>query len=276
VKVGVFAKIFEPRPIGELFGAVAAAVYQSVQFNLSCVGLPMLPVEPVPEPVLDAIEAAATRHGISIPALSGTFNMIHPNQAEIDAGVRGLEVLGGVCRRLRIPVITLCTGTRDAASMWREHPDNTSASAWRDLVATMRRALAVTPAEVSLAMEPEPANVVHSAPLARRLIDETGDPRLGVTLDAANLIRAQSAAEDREIFDQAFALLGDRVVLAHAKDRLADGTVCPPGRGAVDFPYFVRGLLGLKFNGSLIAHGMEEKDAAATAAYLAQVVRAAG
>lgn len=272
MKLGIFAKVFEPRPIDELFAAVAAAGYDSVQFNLTCVGLPMLPEDPVPAATIAEIGAAARRHGIALPAISGTFNMIHPDRAVVAEGLSGLARLGEVCLQLGIPVITLCTGTRDRESMWREHPDNHTPAAWADLVSTMREALAVTPEGVSLAIEPEPANVAHNAPSARRLCDEVGHRRLGVTLDAANLIRARSAAEDREIFDQACALLGDRVVLAHAKDRRADGTVCPAGQGAVDFPYFIERLRGIGFNGSLIAHGIEAGEAATTADYLRSVL----
>jgi sugar phosphate isomerase/epimerase len=272
MKLGIFAKVFEPRPIDGLFAAVAAAGYESVQFNLTCVGLPMLPVTPVPAETILEIGAAARRHGISLPAISGTFNMIHPDRAVVAEGLTGLARVGEVCLQLGIPVITLCTGTRDRESMWREHPDNHTPAAWADLVATMREALAVTPDAVSLAIEPEPANVAHAAPAARRLCDEVGHRRLGVTLDAANLIRAHSAQEDREIFDQACALLGDRVVLAHAKDRRADGTVCPAGQGAVDFPYFVERLRGIGFDGSLIAHGIDVSEAADTAEYLRGVL----
>ena len=287
MNLGVFAKIFEPRPLDELFGAVAKAGYSSVQFNLTCAGLPMLPVEPVPAAVVESIARTAAGHGISLPAISGTFNMIHPDPAEVEAGMRGLANVAEVCRQLRIPVITICTGTRDRESMWREHPDNASASAWRDLVAAMKRALEVTASagtadhglttgknfDVTLALEPEPANVVSSAPLARRLIDEVGSPRVGVTLDAANLIKGTTPAEVRAIFDEAFKLLGDRVVLAHAKERKADGTVVPAGQGIVDFPHFIGGLRRIGFTGAMIAHGFDEKDAPGVAKFLRPLLR---
>jgi len=276
MNIGIFAKIFEPRPINELFASVAAAGYASVQFNLTCVGLPVLPDEPVPESVLAEIAVASRRHGIAIPAISGTFNMIHPDREVVAAGIRGLHRLGNVCRRLEIPVITLCTGTRSLESMWHEHPDNGTDAAWQDLVAAMRQALDATAGDVGLAIEPEPANVVHSAPAARRLCDEIGDRRVGVTLDAANLIHGHSAADDRAIFDEAFALLSDRIFLAHAKDRMADGTVCPAGRGVVDFPYFVERLREVAFSGALIAHGFDDTEAAPTADYLKRVLHTHG
>jgi sugar phosphate isomerase/epimerase len=89
-----------------------------------------------------------------------------------------------------------------------------------------------------------------------------------VTLDAANLIKGTTPAEVRATFDEAFELVGDRVVLAHAKERKADGTVVPAGQGIVDFPHFIAGLKRIGFNGAMIAHGFEEKDALGVAKYL--------
>ena len=65
------------------------------------------------------------------------------------------------CAPMGTSVITICTGSRDPDSMWRAHPDNNSAAAWRDLVVSMRQALEVAEEyEVTLAFEPEVANVI--------------------------------------------------------------------------------------------------------------------
>ena len=83
-----------------------------------------------------------------------------------------------------------------------------------------------------LGIEPELANVVNSAAAARRLIDEMKSDRLRIVLDPANLAEAggaaaSAAASSREAVD----LLADRIVMAHAKDRAADGGVAHGGQG---------------------------------------------
>ena len=61
--------------------------------------------------------------------------------------------------------------------MWRAHPDNNTPEAWRDLVESMKQALAVAEEYgVVLALEPEVANVIDSAQKARRLLDEMQSP----------------------------------------------------------------------------------------------------
>ncbi|WP_366512989.1 TIM barrel protein, partial [Mesorhizobium sp.] len=42
--------------------------------------------------------------------------------------------------------------------------------------------------DIRLGVEPEPGNVVANAVLARRILDEVKSPRLGIILDAANLV----------------------------------------------------------------------------------------
>ena len=74
-------------------------------------------------------------------------------------------------------MITLCTGSRDPDNMWRRHPDNDTPEAWADLTVSMRQAIQVAEEhQVTLAFEPEVANVVDSAIKARRIIDEIGSP----------------------------------------------------------------------------------------------------
>jgi sugar phosphate isomerase/epimerase len=82
-------------------------------------------------------------------------------------------------------------------------------------------------AGLRLAFEPEPGNVVTSAPAARRLLDTLGSPVLKVVLDPANLFEPATPLEARRLAETAVALLGGAIVLTHAKDRTAAGHVRP-------------------------------------------------
>ena len=117
--------------------------------------------------------------------------------------------------------------------MWRGHPDNRTPQAWRDMLASIEAAL--TPAEehdVTLAFEPEHNNVVDSAAAARRLLDEIRSPCLKVIIDPANLFAGGDLERQAETLHEAFELLGDDLVLAHAKDVRPDGTIVAAGRAA--------------------------------------------
>ncbi len=136
MKLGIFAKTFARPTVEEVFDAVARHRLRCVQFNFASAGLPSLPERIEPEQ-LDRIRDAAEERRIAIAAVSGTFNMIHPEARRRREGLRGLGVVASACARLGASLVTLCTGTRDPLDPWRRHPDNDAPEAWRDLQVTM-------------------------------------------------------------------------------------------------------------------------------------------
>jgi sugar phosphate isomerase/epimerase len=194
-------------------------------------------------------------------AVSGTFNMIHPDLTERQCGLQRLAVLAAACRRLGTSVITLCTGTRDPDDKWRHHPDNASPEAWRDLAMSMQSALQIaTDHDVTLAVEPEVSNVVDSAVKARRLLDEMQSPNLKIVMDAANLFHAGTLQYQHRVLDEAFSLLADDIILAHAKDLSRDGEAGQEaaGTGLLDYDYYLSLLQSNGFDGPLLLHSLTE------------------
>jgi sugar phosphate isomerase/epimerase len=174
-------------------------------------------------------------------------------------GLWRLETLAAACRALGTSVITLCTGTRDPGNMWRRHPDNDRPEAWKDLLDVMERALVIAETnDVSLAIEPEQANVIHSAQRARRLLDHFGSSRLRIIMDAANLFERAAPAEIERIVEAAFDLLGDEIVMAHAKDRDAQGRFVAAGQGVLNYDHYIAQLRRIDFTGALILHSLSK------------------
>ena len=267
--VGIFAKTFSRPTLEENLDAVRAHGLGVVQYNLACAGLPSLPERVVPR-LAQQIGAAAASRGITIAAVSGTFNMIDPIRERRDAGLRRLGQLAGACALLGTKIITLCTGTRDPNDMWRGHPANGRPDAWADLLAPMERALAIAEDhDLWLAIEPETANVVDSPAKARKLLDELRSPRLKIIIDPANLFHVEDLPHQRTILDAAFDLLGPDIVLAHAKDvRVVGGTVhhVPAGTGVLDYPHYLTLLRHIPV--PLIVHGLAEADVGRALAFL--------
>ena len=67
---------------------------------------------------------------------------------------------------------------------------------------------------------------------------------------------------------EAIDVLGDRIAMAHGKDRAADGSFTTVGKGVVDFPDFVARLRAAGFAGPLVTHGLTAEEAPGVAAYL--------
>jgi len=270
MRIGIFAKTFRRPAIEELFQAIAGHGIRSVQFNMSCAGLDPLPAD-VPPELVQQITGAAERAAVELAAISGTFNMAHPDPAVRRDGLMKFEILCEAAARLCIPVVTLCTGTRDPVNMWKWHPENDSKAAWEDMVQSIGSALgAAEKYHLCLAFEPESENVVNSACRARQLLDELQSPRLRIVIDPANLVVPERSQQD--VLDEALNLLGDVIAIAHAKDRDQAFQACAAGKGTLDFEYYLRGLERVEFTGPLIMHGLEEEDVAFSCEFLQRIL----
>jgi sugar phosphate isomerase/epimerase len=278
MRLGIFAKTFARPSVEDTFDAVRAHGLAATQFNLSVTGLASMP-DSIPAELADRVRAAARARDIDIAAVSGTFNMAHPDRRERARGLQRLDVLAGACGALGTGVVTLCTGTRDRDDMWRRHADNTTTEAWRDMRDTVVAAIAIAERhDVVLAIEPEVGNVVHSPAAARRLLDDIESARLRVVIDAANLFDAEDPARrianSREVLTEAFDLLAGDIVLAHAKDVTAEGSFAAAGRGDVDWERYLTLLDASGYTGALVMHGLDEADVAGSTAFLAEHLNA--
>lgn len=274
--VGIFAKTFKRATLEETLNAVQEHGIRSIQFNMSCAGLPSLP-ESIDEKLADRVCELLCARGIVMAAVSGTFNMIHPDHRVRGRGLKRLRELARSCKRLGTSIVTLSTGTRDPEDMWRSHRDNDSPGAWADMRAAMAEALHIAAQyQLNFAFEPELSNVVDSARKARRLLDEMQASNLKVVIDPANLFHKGDLPRMAEILDEAFSLLGDAIVLAHAKDLSQDGAAGQEaaGTGRLDYDRYIGLLDRIGYRGPLILHGLTEEQVDGSATFLRDKLRA--
>lgn len=274
MKLGIFAKTFEGMQPSVVLDATAVAGFAAAQYNMACSGLAAMP-DVIDEAQALAVTEAARKAGVEISAVSGTYNMIHPDRAVREAGHRRLAVLAQRSHAMSTRLITLCTGTRDPQDQWKEHPDNDTPEAWRDLLEAMSTAVEIADRhDVELGIEPELANVINSAKKARRLIDEMQSPRIRIVLDPANLFETATLAEQRDIVSASIDLLADRIVMAHAKDRNPDGSFATAGKGVLDYDHYLGRLKAIGFEDSLITHGLGADEAEGVARFLSEKLEA--
>jgi sugar phosphate isomerase/epimerase len=272
VRIGIFAKTFSCPSLEGVLDAVVGHGIRETQFNMSVAGLPSMPDEIDPA-LADRVREACDRRDVTVAAVSGTFNMAHSEEEVRRDGLRRLGVIAGSCERLGTSTITLCTGTRDREDMWRRHPDNGTPEAWRDMLATVQEALETAEEHgVTLAFEPEINNIVHSAEKGRGLLDEMRSPRLKVVMDAANLFDAEDPARrlsrSEQILDEAFEMLGDDIVIVHAKDVRMSGEVVAVGKGDLDYGLYLKHLSEAGFGGPLLMHGLADEEVEGSLAFL--------
>ena len=266
MRPGIFAKTFARPTLAATLDAVAATGLGELQFNLALLGGPSLPERVTPEACAET-RAALSARGLSMAAVSGTYNMAHPDPAVRERGRRGLAARFAAAGSRGTTVVTVCTGTRDPEDMWRAHPANGGAEAWRDMLASMAAAAETAEAHdvVVLGLDAE-RDAVRDAPAARRLLAELRSPSVGIVVDAANLV--VPGESQAPVLRAAFALLGADLVLAHAKDVRRDGTVVAAGAGTLDYGLYVELLEAAGYTGPLVLHGLAEHEVPDAVAFL--------
>jgi sugar phosphate isomerase/epimerase len=268
MQLGIFAKTFAGTDPVSVLRAAKSAGYETVQYNMACSGLAAMPDE-ISEKSISDIRQAATETSTTIAALSATYNMIHPYTDERAKGHRKLAVAAQAAAAANIPMLTLCTGTRNPDDQWAHHPQNNTRGAWRDLLHSMEIAISLAEQNnLFLGIEPELANVVSSARKAKQLIDELKSSRVKIIFDPANLFERVNLKDQLRTVSEGLDLLSSHIVMAHAKDRNADGDFVAAGKGVLDYSHFIRELTKTGFNGPIVTHGLTANEAPAVAMFL--------
>jgi sugar phosphate isomerase/epimerase len=276
MRIGIFAKTFAGRDPLTVLNSVKQAGYSCCQYNMACSDLPPLPPE-ISVRALLAIKNAVSETGVAISALSATYNMAHPEETVRKRGRAALKVLCKAAAELGIPMVTLCTGSRNTSDQWTDHPDNHLEETFFQICEEFEYAIHwADELGVDLGVEPEPGNVIRDAEVAARFLKEMGSSRIKIVFDPANLIEGHAVAEHHRVVADAFQALAPHVSLVHAKDRSASGAVVAAGQGVVDFPKLF-GLLKLSgYSGDIVTHGLEAEQAGPVSSYLRDVARRSG
>ncbi|MFM7680113.1 MAG: sugar phosphate isomerase/epimerase family protein [Roseiflexaceae bacterium] len=239
MSIGLFAKAL-PRPtLADTCAAVRALGCDTVQFNLSCVGVPTLPAH-LDAAVCDQIAHTVRQHGITMAALSATGNLIQPDPIQRQAVHAGIATLIRASARVGTQLLTIATGTCHPHDMWQAHADNATPASWHALLDALAGLLPLAEAHgVTLAFEPEQGNVVRTVAQARALLDTCASPALAVVLDVANLLNVATMNQQMQVIDEAFGLRAADMTLIHLKERAPDGTSghLVPGQGVIDYRY---------------------------------------
>lgn len=273
MRIGICTTDFDRAyPALELFEKVAGLGFECVQLAfgsvLECGFTASNQIEIpgfVPEDALEAIRTASEKTGVSIVAVNGTWNMAHPDRKVREEGLRRFGGFLDAVKALNCPIASLCTGSRSLEHLWKYDPETQTNAAWDDMADSMARSVAMAEERgVTLAIETEATNVIHSPERARRILDEIHSSNLKMILDCANLFHAGEASEEtmRPTIDRAMANFGRDIVLAHGKDiQPSEGICfCGTGFGIVDFPYMLDTLKKTGYAGDMVLHGIYREE----------------
>ncbi|OHB82079.1 MAG: hypothetical protein A2V98_12630 [Planctomycetes bacterium RBG_16_64_12] len=248
ITLGIDSGVYGKLPLEEAVQRIRADGFGSVLTNFTFADVRFDPWSPDWE-AAKRITACFERHGVRIAALFGYYNVVDPDAERRRRGAARMELFITHWRRLNCPVISTETGTLNATSEWLDAPENETEAGYlqcRAALEQLARAAEKTGAIISI--EAYWRNIIGTMDRAERLFREVPSPALKLVMDPCNYFRKEDLPQMQPMLADMFRRLGDRIVVAHAKDvKAADaGTDLPAaGQGVLDYPLYLRLLAQL-------------------------------
>ncbi|WP_019640501.1 sugar phosphate isomerase/epimerase family protein [Paenibacillus fonticola] len=183
---------------------------------------------------------AFRRAGIQIAVLGCYVNIVAPNPEE------EAQALADFKTNLRLARdFGACLVGTETGSVGKGYTtDNFTEEAFQRVIAAVREMVAEAERfGVTVGIEAGLNHPLHSAPLARRLLDAIPSNNLQIILDCANLMSPDNYMRQDEVVAEALELLGNRIAVIHLKDFVVqDGRIemVPIGQGLLKFEPILR------------------------------------
>lgn len=181
---------------------------------------------------------------LSIFLLASYFNPAHSDRDVLARDLARVRLNLALASRCDIAAIGSETGSLNDDE-WTLHPDNHGEAAFQTVQTTFG---GITPwlaqGGRDFLVEAVRDHIVHDAERLARLNDELGE-RFAVTLDLANLLDADNAADWRAVLEAFLAAHGERIRLFHFKNFVLQGRSKVPvglAEGVIDYAAVLRRL----------------------------------
>lgn len=146
------------------------------------------------------------------------------------------------------------------------HPQNWSRDAWMKTVNALKRICRDTAgSNIKIDIEAVNCESINNPWAHKRLIEDVGDPRIGVGLDVTNFVHAGVAFRMTELIDITFDLLEDHINYIHAKD-LVWNEMMPglnwalQGTGLMDYEMYLARISRLKTDPYMLIEFLSEDE----------------
>ncbi|MBB3113562.1 sugar phosphate isomerase/epimerase [Paenibacillus phyllosphaerae] len=254
MKTGVLAHLFGCLPHRELARQIGAAGYNHVQL---AVWKAISDVDSSAPGQLTAEAAQSVRdafaaENVQVAILGCYLHMFDRNEEQRKVNIARFKELLRFAPDFGCGIVAFETGVNPGQ-------DYTDAD-W----SVMRSTLAELAEEagrygVKVGLEAADRHLVGNAQQLDQMLREVGSPHIGVVLDPGNLMNETNFNNQDEVIDEAFRLLGSRIIACHAKDRLWSDNgqllATPAGFGQMNYDRYAKHLVDLGLDVPII---MEE------------------
>lgn len=267
MSVGVLAHLFGSLPYKELAPKVAESGFSHVQLALwkAISDVDFSKPGNLSPGLANAIGEQFDKHGVSISVLGCYVHLFERDEQLRRANVNRFKELLRYAKYFGAPMVAAETGRNEGG----EYTDRD----WSVMKATLEEL--VEEAEkwgVFVGLEAANDHLIGTAPELARMLGEVPSSNIGVVIDPGNLLTSSNFARQDEVIEQAFELLGDRIIAAHAKDRMMLGSgelaTVTAGLGQMNYELYMKLLNQYKPHVHIIMEEAKEHQMAESKAYI--------
>lgn len=249
MSVGLLAHLFGQQSYQDLAARLGAKGFQHIQlalwkafdnYDFSNPGL----LNPA---LADDIKEEFAKHDVKISVLASYLHLYERNEEARQLSLERYKECIRYAGFLGAPMVGTETGPPEGEVTQED---------WDRLVSSVKELAAEAEKwGVFLALEAANGHMVDTARKLKDLIEEVSSSHIGVIIDPGNLMTEENFERQEEVMEEAFELLGDRIIAAHAKDRKMSPEgkleVLPAGQGTMNYKKYME-LLQAKKPGTVI------------------------
>jgi sugar phosphate isomerase/epimerase len=248
LKLAVFSSVYGELPLESAAQRIKQDGFAGVVTDFTFVDVRFNGLSPDWE-AARKITSSLERHSLKIVGIAAYYNVVDPNAERRKKGEDRIRCYIENWKRLGSPIICTETGTLNVISEWLESPDNDTEAAYLDCRSKIHGLVnAAQKTEAVVAIEAYWRNVISTTEKTQRLFHDIKSPALGLVMDPCNYFRNQDLDKMQPMLEEIFRLVGEKTVLAHAKDikSAPQGPDLPAaGMGVLNYPLYLKLLAGL-------------------------------
>ncbi|MCS7463510.1 sugar phosphate isomerase/epimerase [Paenibacillus doosanensis] len=236
MSVGILAHNVGTLPYKELAAKVASYQFKYVQLALSkAISDVDCSLGKLSPGLANNIAEAFDRNGVKIPVLGCYVSLIELDDAAFRRNVDRFKEHLRMARHFGTAIVATETGV----------PDTDQFDRYQARLKSAVEELAEEAEKwgVFIGLEAANRHLIGSAPQLAELIDEIPSSNIGVVIDPVNLMTQSNYENQHEVMQEAFRLLGSRVVSVHAKDMRVNENgkleTVSSGRGMLNYRMFM-------------------------------------
>lgn len=269
---GIFESVYGKDSLEKAAKKIKEAGFQSIQLNPFFADGGALAPDKITKAKAKKIKEIFDEQGIKIVGIGSYGRFISPDPAEKNQIIEDTKKWIKLAKDFGSDLVVTEVGSKHATNNWQDCPENETAETWEEVVEVYKDlAKFAAKYKVNVAIEPHFGQAVKGAKDLRRLLDEVALPNLKIAYDAANSVNAQNEKHQEQEIEEAFELLGEDIILVHAKDAvIQNGTTefVPAGQGVLPYRKIFQVLKKYHYDGPVLIEWVEEGQAVSVKEYL--------